>query len=107
MEVNKPLVIVRWKDAHGSATASYSEHAFPHEPKVMNTVGWLLRDDEIGVSVVAEYCEDRDDETPFRGLTFVPRGMVVEVGYVVKPRKPRGNTRVDERLRVAKESEKA
>jgi hypothetical protein len=84
---DKPLVIVRWNDAHGSAATSYSEQNMPHEPKRMATVGWLLKDDDAGVTIMGERCEDRDDETPWRGNTFVPRGMVVEVIPVSPVRK--------------------
>jgi hypothetical protein len=84
---DKPLVIVRWNDAHGSVASSYSEQTIPHAPKRMATVGWLLRDDDAGVAVMGERCEDADDETPWRAHTFVPRGMVISVTPVKRARK--------------------
>jgi hypothetical protein len=83
---DKPLVIVTWNDAHGDATTARSADDIQHKPMVMLTVGWLLRDDGTGVSLAAEHCTE--DKT-WRGITFVPRGMVISVGHIVRPRRPR------------------
>lgn len=82
-KTSKPLVICTWADAHGSATAAYSEHEIPHAPIIIHTLGWLLRDDEVGVTVANEYCAD----DTWRGCTFVPRLMVRDVVWV--SRKPK------------------
>ena len=82
----KPLVIVEWLDANATQLSSFEEHEIPHAPMTAQTLGWLLRDDEKGVSVAGEFFET--DKT-WRSVTFVPRGMVVRVRSV--GRSPRGS----------------
>lgn len=79
----KPFVVVAWRDAHANAISWFSEHEIPHAALEVQSVGWLLREDEAGITVAAEYCGD----ATWRGVSFVPRGMVVSVSPVVKPRK--------------------
>lgn len=79
----KKLVAVTWNDAHGSATSAYAEHEIPHAPIVIVTYGLLLRDDEAGVTIANEVCDD----STYRGVTFVPRGMIVKVTPVKRERK--------------------
>ncbi len=81
----KPLVAVRWLDAHGSGTTAYAEHEIPHAGIEITTYGILLLDDPLGVSVANEWCADNT----WRGYTFVPRGMVIEVTPVIPVRKKR------------------
>lgn len=69
-----PLVALRWRDAHGTATAQYEPHELPHAALEIVTYGLLLRDDAIGVSVACEDCGGN----VYRGVTFVPRELVVE-----------------------------
>lgn len=82
---NKPLVICTWLDAHGTGIGALREHELPHEALKIHTIGWLLRDDDKGVSLAAEYCEDG----AWRGVTFVPRVLVESVRAVKKVRAPR------------------
>lgn len=51
-----PFVIVLWNDAWSDATASVtiSNAHDTHKPLVMETRGWLLVDDERGVSIASE-----------------------------------------------------
>ena len=80
---NPTLVICRWSDAHTTEATQYAPTDIPHAPLVIETVGWLLRDDQAGVSIASE----RIDGTQFRGYTFIPRGMVGDVNPIIKPRK--------------------
>jgi hypothetical protein len=80
-----PLVILRWHDAHAGGHEQYDVASVPHAPLVIETVGWLLRDDEAGVSVASEMLEGGN----YRAYTFVPRGMVVKVVPIIKPRAKR------------------
>lgn len=73
--MKRQVVVVSWDDAHGSAHREVTEDDMPHRPVVMQTLGWLLRDDEKGVSLANELATDMDS-TCYRGHTFVPRGMV-------------------------------
>lgn len=84
-------VEVEWLDAHKNSALedlSYSED-YSHAPMQMRTVGWLIRYDEVGVTVCAE--KVTHEETPtYRGQTFVPAGMIVavrrlSVGRALKP----------------------
>lgn len=79
----KPLVIVTWLDAHGTGIGALREHELPHEALKIHTLGWLLRDDEKGVSVACEFCEDG----AWRGVTFVPKVLVESVVPIKKSRK--------------------
>jgi hypothetical protein len=90
MSANRQIVIVVWDDAHGSAHREVTEDDMPHRPTIMQTVGWLLRHDETGVSIANEYCCDADS-TCYRGHTFVPAGMIRSVTpfNLTIPRKPR------------------
>lgn len=68
------LVEVIWDDAHADLMeASQSDLEDFHQAAVMHTIGWLLRDDEKGVTVANEECPA--DQT-HRGRTFIPRPLV-------------------------------
>jgi hypothetical protein len=73
--VKRPFVIVVWDDAHGDAQKVVSEDDFPHKPVVMKTMGWLLRDDTLGISLANEEFQE-DGKDYFRGHSFIPREMV-------------------------------
>jgi hypothetical protein len=75
-----------WGDAHDSATLEDAH--MKHRPTVMQTVGWLVIDNEKGVSVFNERCLDQGEES-YRGRTFIPRQMLKSITPVIKPRQPR------------------
>ena len=79
------LVSLRWMDAHGSATACYEVHELPHKALEITTFGLLLRDDETGVSIANEDCGGGT----YRGVTFVPRSLVLECKPVKRIKKAR------------------
>ena len=84
-----PLVLVEWDDAWADATAAVTERDVgdSHKAEVIRTLGWLLKEDDKGVSVAAEYCADGS----YRGRSFIPRGMIRSMTHyrLVKPRKPK------------------
>lgn len=84
------LVTVKWDDAWGDAheSVSPSDVGEKHKPTLMETVGWLLKDDDSGVSLFNERCLDQGDGS-YRGRTFIPKAMIVSITPVVKLRKPR------------------
>jgi len=84
------FVAVQWWDAWADAHESVSpEDAHQkHKATLMETRGWLLCDDEKGVSIFNERCLDEGDGS-FRGRTFVPRAMIHSVEPVGNPRKKR------------------
>jgi hypothetical protein len=79
------LVCVTWKDAHGTMGTALSLHEIPHSSIEIKSYGLLLRQDEEGVSIASEICADGT----YRGYTFVPKGMLVSVEPVVKPKQAR------------------
>lgn len=77
------IIGVEWEDAHGS-DGTISAHEIDHRPYVFTTVGFLVRSDEVGVSVASEQGQDGK----FRDITFVPRKMVLrEFAIDPKPKK--------------------
>lgn len=83
-----PLVVVEWDDAWVKADEAVvmSEIHHTHKPTAVTTIGWLLREDEAGVSIANEYY----DET-YRGRTFIPKAMVRKLTRFAlsRPRKRR------------------
>lgn len=75
-----PFVSVIWYDAWADAADSIGEreHDNKHKATLMETRGWILRDDEVGVSIFNERCLDKGDEL-YRSRTFIPRAMVKSV----------------------------
>jgi hypothetical protein len=82
------LVAVRWTDAHAGGHEQYDVASVPHAPLMIETIGWILRDDTAGVSVASEFLPETSN---YRSYTFIPRGMVVEVREIgPKARAKRG-----------------
>lgn len=81
----KHLIALKWKDAHGSATSAFNEHEIPHAPLEITTYGLLLREDATGVSVANELCADGT----YRGHTFVPKELIIEVLDLGEPKAKR------------------
>lgn len=73
--LDKPFCAVRWADAHGSSTTEYAEHELPHRSAHYTTYGFLLRRDDSGVTLITEH----SDEHTYRGTSFIPAAMVVEI----------------------------
>lgn len=57
-----------------------------HRPLEMETRGWLLVDNDVGVSLFVERTADRES---YRGRTFIPRGMIKSITDFPLKRKPR------------------
>ena len=80
---------VWWLDAHGTHEAhlSASEIDQQHKGILLATTGWLVKDDEIGVSLAFErFPRERAENEglegyDFRGIHFVPRAGVVQTDY--------------------------
>ena len=77
------LVIVEWLDHHTSN--SWQEVAeIDHEPALVRTVGWLLRDDEVGVTVCNTIS---DDQMNINGAFFLMRSCVRKIKTLRRVRK--------------------
>lgn len=81
MESGKRLVCVIWSDAFSSkATDVFEAGDVPHGLFPVETYGILLKDDSVGVSIACEtYYNDSEKVWEYRGHTFIPRAMVVDV----------------------------
>lgn len=80
-----PLVIVQWDDAWTNEMGVTVEDVrSSHKPMPVQTIGWLLLDDEVGVSLANEHFDDGS----YRGRTFILRSMVRAMTHhtLVKPR---------------------
>jgi hypothetical protein len=66
---------VVWHDAHASLDEfSEDEIKKNHKPTLIETRGWILLSDDLGVTYASEWL---DESQTWRGVGFVPRGMVV------------------------------
>lgn len=74
------FVSVHWKDAWQDQENFSTAHGIraTHEPMPVETIGWLIVDDDVGISVANER-STQDGVDVFRGRTLVPRAMVVSV----------------------------
>lgn len=71
-----PLVIVEWHDAWTNELGvTIEDVGASHKPMRVQTIGWLLKDDDVGVSLANEHFDDGS----YRGRTFILRSMVVSV----------------------------
>lgn len=81
-----PLVIVEWNDAWGKAEESVTlaDVAATHHPTVIYTLGWVLFEDDKGISLANEHYLDI-----YRGRSFIPRELIRSVTpfTLTKPRK--------------------
>lgn len=85
-----PLVAVVWDDAKATAVVEYDLNEVRtqfHRAARYTTYGLKLVDDEKGVTLASEEGDDHN----LRGLSFIPRAMIVEVVSLTQPRvrKPR------------------
>jgi len=91
MEDSPILVSVVWRDAwvDGNEPILLKEAHLKHKPLIVTTLGWLLIDDQDGVSLANEKYEEDSGLDTYRGRTYIPREMVLKVTPFKKPRKPR------------------
>lgn len=87
--VAKQLVLIEWDDAWQDSDNFATAHGITatHKPLVVQTLGWVIQDDEVGISVVNE--QSNEDGETYRGRTFIPRAMIRKVTpfNLSKPRK--------------------
>lgn len=86
------LAVVVWEDAWadgGDSVTTLDAHE-KHRATIMQTLGWLLADDDAGVSLFNERCLDKGEET-YRSRTFIPRALIRSVTpmNLTAPRKPK------------------
>jgi hypothetical protein len=79
------LVAVVWDDAKATAVVEYDLNEVRtqfHKPARYTTYGLLLVDDQQGVTLASEEGDDHN----LRGLSFIPRQMIVEVVILARRR---------------------
>jgi len=83
---NLPLVLVTWKDANvgGDDVVTLDNVSAYHKPTIVHTLGWLLKEDEEGITICNEFYDEF-----YRGRTFIYRPMIMSVDpyTLAKPRK--------------------
>lgn len=85
-----PLVCAIWDDAHGRTDGEFTAEEIArdhHDPAPIKTFGLLVHDDERGVSIAQEITSDGDAPT-YRGLGFIPKGMLKELILLGVPKRP-------------------
>ncbi len=79
-----------WKDAWADAVegTSIKDAADKHKPTVMATRGWLVYEDEEGISLFNERCLDTGEEY-YRGRSYILKVNIQSLTAlkVLKPRK--------------------
>ena len=82
------FVEIQWIDAwaDGVDDVTFETVADKHQPLVMHTRGWLLLDNDTGVSLFYERCLN---PLSYRGRTFIPRGMIRSIEDFPTKRTPR------------------
>jgi len=87
------LITCSWLDAWADDENFQTAHgvALTHGPMVVQTIGWLLKEDEVGISIANEKSVQDDGEVIYRGRTFIPKGMITSIVpfKLAKPRKPK------------------
>ena len=82
----KPILSeVTWDDAwvDGDSPVDPLEVRISHKPQVIKTIGYILLQDEVGISIANEHY-DTEGVTFYRGRTFIPAGMVKKVSRIRK-----------------------
>ena len=71
---DRSFACVEWGDAHGRSEQQ-KDTDIKHEVEQIQTYGWVIRSDAIGVTIASEWLPD--DKT-WRDTTFVPRAMIID-----------------------------
>jgi hypothetical protein len=79
-----PEVIVVWDDAHGDSEQWYDGTEVSHEPVVVKTLGYLMKEDSTGVTIWQEMIGK--DGTSYRNRGFIPQKMIKEIIPLAKKR---------------------
>ncbi len=84
---NNPLLLVSWKDH--SADGSWADVDKFHGPSICNSVGWLFKEDDEGMTIVANIGDA--DETG--NLQYILKSCIVSRVELKVPakRKPKKN----------------
>lgn len=88
-----PLACCIWLDAHGRTDGEFTADDVArefHRPVPIKTFGLLVCDDERGVTIAQEITSEDEGAPPtYRGLGFIPRGMLKELILLGVPTRTR------------------
>lgn len=88
-----PYIICIWDDCWGDSTTGVTlkDVDDTHKPTQMETRGWLLKEDDKGISIAAERCLDPGQETYYRGRSFILKANIKSTTAVKlsRPRRPK------------------
>lgn len=90
--MSRRIAVLIWNDAHAAPDQNSIDEALKlHHPAVVQTTGYILKSDEVGVLIAGEWLppSQAEESEAFRSITFVPRGMVVTETQQPRPRKKR------------------
>lgn len=69
----KDVVVIVWNDAVLRTSLNDTDKV-PHVPMLLQSAGFLIKSDKVGVSFATDF--DPDDCT-YREQSFIPRGMIL------------------------------
>lgn len=72
------LIEVKWSDAYGDGGRWQDESELRCGIVYVRTVGWLVDEDEAGVSLAQSWARD-DGTNAYFNYMNIPRGMIMEV----------------------------
>lgn len=72
-----PFALITWRDAHSDHN-QWAVEAVPHIPLMITSAGWIIREDEAGITLASEQVMDNGSIT-YRGRTFILAETVVTV----------------------------
>lgn len=73
-----PFGVVVWLDAcQFENPVTMNDLANRHRPEVVTTVGWIMKEDEVGVTIANEFYDDA-----YRGVSFIHRPMIQSVTHL-------------------------
>lgn len=75
------MAYVMWGDAHEQAD-EVDIKGWKHNPEVTHCIGFVIRDDERGISLCQEYWDSPERLDLVRHPTFIPKGMILLKQYL-------------------------
>lgn len=85
-------VVVIWNDAKATLEElTIDEIKAMHKPDKIHTQGYIIVDDETGISIAGEWLPGNrtSDDDSYRSVSFIPKGMIQEVIQFAKPKSRR------------------
>lgn len=76
--MTRDTVTITWLDAHTTANEEISADDIEgiHAPLPTESTGYLVRTDAVGVTCASDIQTQDDGTLVYRGVSFVPRGMI-------------------------------